>query len=130
MKHYLFLVLLLPLLIIAGCNKESNDGIANEPSQSDPWLLDTDDILYLGTEKDKIQSLDSNTFVPLAYHSHDVNEIVYAYHHHGTTHHDESQGNGPAGADGFCDHAGQNHGNHISHKITRSNEAHLRITQV
>ena len=77
--------MLLFVIILAGCR--SDDGIIpnNSVANHDVWLIDTDDIVNWNSEKDNIQSIDSNTFTTLEGISLGADEMVFAYHYNGVT---------------------------------------------
>jgi len=76
------------LLIIAGiqvaCEKNTTRPTGQTTSH-DTWLVDTEDVLYMGSEKDRIQSLDTPVFAPIQnFHLND-NEPVFSIHIDGIT---------------------------------------------
>lgn len=85
MNNLVIFILLLTIVIIhSGCNKEDTGPNRNSNTQ-DSWLVNSSDVLYQGSEKDRIQSIDSPLFIPI--HSVNLNEdeLVYSVNYNGTT---------------------------------------------
>jgi len=71
-------------LMAVGCTKK-NSPVDNRTTSQDVWLVNTDDIIHFGAEKDKIKSIDTPVFVPVRDVRLDDNALVYAFHHEGIT---------------------------------------------
>ena len=82
MKYIASFCIILGLL--SGCKKD-NSTLNSNSSDHDVWLVNKEDILNLGTEKDRIQSIDSPVFVPIHEIRLDDDELVLAFHHNGIT---------------------------------------------
>ena len=82
MKYIASFCIILGLL--SGCKKD-NSTLNSNSSDQDVWLVNKEDILNLGTEKDRIQSIDSPVFVPIHDIHLDDDELVLAFHHNGIT---------------------------------------------
>ncbi len=76
------------LLIIAGIQVACEKNITSPTGQNtshDTWLVDTEDVLYMGSEKDRIQSIDTPVFVPIqSFHLND-HELVFSIQIDGIT---------------------------------------------
>lgn len=51
-------------MLTGGCAKE-NTPDNNSSAGRDVWLVDTEDIIHFGAEKDKIKSIDTPVFIPI-----------------------------------------------------------------
>ena len=67
-----------------GCAKK-HTAVDNRTTSQDVWLVNTDDIIHFGAEKDKIKSIDTPVFVPVRDVRLDDNALVYAFHYEGVT---------------------------------------------
>lgn len=83
-RFILYLILISLFGLLQGCSKD-NTGQNGHVNTGDLWLVNTSEVLYLGSERDRIQSIDSPLFVPI--HSIDLNndELVYSLNYNGTT---------------------------------------------
>lgn len=60
------LIILIPvLLLLISCSKSNDKAGKSSNPNNDYWLVDTDDILYMNLEKDRIKSLDNPEFVKM-----------------------------------------------------------------
>lgn len=77
MQNFKYLTLIL-LITLISCSKEDvNTKISN--NNHEPWLVDINDIIHFGTEKDKIKSIDKPEFVELQNSHLHEEDIVLAY---------------------------------------------------
>ncbi len=83
-KFHILFIMVVVFSIQYGCKKIVNSDHGKLVPQ-DIWLVDASEILYMGTEMDRIQSIDSPVFVPI--HNIDIqaNELLFAIHHNGIT---------------------------------------------
>jgi len=80
----LIYILSIVSILAVGCAKK-NSPIDNSLAGRDVWLVNTNDIIHFGAEKDKIKSIDTPVFIPVHDVRLDDNALVYAFHHKGVT---------------------------------------------
>ena len=77
--------ILILLLALNGCRSKDEIRPNSNTTDLDPWLVPVENIIHMDAEKDKIQSLDSNIFIPIVSSRINDNDIVFAYQHEGVT---------------------------------------------
>jgi hypothetical protein len=76
------------LLIITGIQAACEKDIIIPTGQTTPhdtWLVDTENLLYMGSEKDRIQSIDTPVFVPIQNIHLNDKDLVFSIHMDGIT---------------------------------------------
>jgi len=85
MKQLRFSIPLI-LILLTSCSKNNQGLETSINNQQSNWLVDTDDILYMNLEKDRIKSLDHPDFIEIRDSHVNDEEKVFVYQHNGIVH--------------------------------------------
>ena len=78
-------ILAILVFLLSACRSDENLVPNSNGTDRDVWLIDKDDIVNWDSERDNIQSIDSNVFNSLNGTFFAEDEMVFAYHHNGIT---------------------------------------------
>ena len=81
----LSIILITTLFFLAACKTNDDVRPNNNGSDRDVWLIDKGDIVNWNSEKDNIQSIDTNVFTTINNVLMPGDEKVFAYHYDGIT---------------------------------------------
>ena len=85
MKYLRFIFLLLIVTAVSCSKTDTQYNSVVDPTNTS-WLVDVNDIIHLGSEKDKIKSLDTLLFTSPGLSTLEDDEMVLAYSHNGIVH--------------------------------------------
>ena len=82
---YFLVIITLVALASSGCNRNEEARPRNSSGDNDSWLIEKDEVIHWDSEKDKIQSIDTNEFVAITRSTLQDDDMVFAVHHNGVT---------------------------------------------